>query len=70
MPDDDWDMAEEVAVRHIHTAQDMQDYSSSIPYPRFTPKGCQDGAHHMHPVAGFWQCFHCQARRPIDGRML
>lgn len=64
MPDDDWDIAEEVAARQI-LAEDTQQYSSSYGYRRHL-KGCVDGAHiFRRNAAGLrvWECVRCAARQ-------
>jgi hypothetical protein len=38
-------------------------------YPRFVPKRCEDGAHHMHRSvdgARVWVCEHCGKRREFN----
>lgn len=74
VPGDDWDLAEEVAGRESRRAAIAanDELLRHIPYPRFTPKGCVDGAHHMRrDAAGLraWQCVRCAKRQPfnVDG---
>lgn len=68
---DTWDLAEEVEARKAmaEAVAHNDEMLRSIPNPRFTPRGCNDGAHHMRrDPAGLrtWVCTNCALRRPFN----